>query len=474
MTRILKWLFIFLYVKDSPNSEETLVYLSNDGQYIKEFACPVLILDHHIKESESVIPENMILINNQTSPNYKNKELCGGGVTWQFCRALDDFFLKDFANDYIDLAALSIIGDMMSLLNFENQYIIQTGLNNIKNKMFKTLLDKQSFSMGGQITPIKIAFYIVPLINAMIRVGTQAEKERLYLSFLAPDTLVDCNKRGAKGTKVEVCIESTRECVNAKSRQDKEKQKFVECLEAKIFKHDLLENQILFLRLDDDDCFAPELNGLAAMVCAAKYHKPTIVARLNEEGFDRGSARAPSNIELASFKEYLANTGLFEYTLGHDSAFGVSIPDTRLTALHQRANIDLAQYDFDNKYFEVDFERNASDKDLTDLIYDLSNYDGCWGQENSEPLIHIKNLYISHKDIQILGANKNTLKIVKNGVAYMKFFATELIEKLNSLPGENLCLEIVGKVNVNNWGGKLTPQIFIEQVEVRETSILDF
>lgn len=56
----------------------------------------------------------------------------------------------------------------------------------------------------------------------------------------------------------------------------------------------------------------------------------------------------------------------------------------------------------------------------------------------------------------------------------MKFFATDLIEKLNSLPGETLCLEVVGKANVNNWGGKLTPQIFIEQVEVRETSILDF
>lgn len=65
---------------------------TNDGQYIKDFTCPVLVLDHHLKEPESEIPFNMILINNQTSKNYKNKNLCGGGVVWQFCRALDDYF----------------------------------------------------------------------------------------------------------------------------------------------------------------------------------------------------------------------------------------------------------------------------------------------------------------------------------------------------------------------------------------------
>lgn len=289
---------------------------SNDGNYIEQFSCPVLVLDHHIKEENTLVPLNMILINNQTSPKYHNKDLCGGGVTWQFCRALDEAFGVNYAQEYIDLAALSIIGDMMSLLSYENQFIIQEGLNNIKNVMFQTLIEKQSFSIGNGLTPIKVAFYIVPLVNAMIRVGTQDEKRRLYLSFIEPYTMVDCFKRGAKGTKTQVCIESTRECTNAKAHQDRDKQKFVDCLEAKLFKHDLLENQILFLRLEDEDDFPPELNGLAAMVIASKYHKPTIVARLNDEGYDRGSARAPSNIELTSFKEYLANTGLFEYTLG--------------------------------------------------------------------------------------------------------------------------------------------------------------
>lgn len=258
----------------------------------------------------------MILVNNQTSPNYKNKDLCGAGVTWQLCRALDYFFIKDLAWEYIDLCALGIVADMMSMLEVENQYLVQTGFKNIKNKMFKTLLEKQDYSMGGKITPTTVAFYIVPLINAMIRVGSMDEKECLYLSFVMPEVMVDCHKRGAKGTKERLCVESTRECVNAKSHQDKMKEQMVEKLEAKIFKKDLLSNQVLFIRLEDDDVFPPELNGLVAMSIASKYKRPTIVARLNDEGYIRGSARAPGNTELKSFKNFLNQTNLFEYTLG--------------------------------------------------------------------------------------------------------------------------------------------------------------
>ena len=87
----------------------------------------------------------------------------------------------------------------------------------------------------------------------------------------------------------------------------------VERLEAKIFKHDLLENKVLFVRLEDTERFPSELNGLIAMQLAAKYKKPTIVARLNEQGFDRGSARGMNQSELRDFREFLLGSGMFEY-----------------------------------------------------------------------------------------------------------------------------------------------------------------
>ena len=54
-------------------------------------------------------------------------------------------------------------------------------------------------------------------------------------------------------------------------------------LEQKIFKYDLLENKILFVRLDEDYDYPQEVTGLAAMKLAAKYKRPTILSRKNDE-----------------------------------------------------------------------------------------------------------------------------------------------------------------------------------------------
>lgn len=441
---------------------------TNDGEYISRFSCPVLCVDHHIKEENTIIPSNMILVNNQTSPNYKNKDLCGAGVTWQLCRALDDFFIKDLAWEYIDLCALGIVADMMSMLEVENQYLVQTGFKNIKNKMFKTLLEKQDYSMGGKITPITVAFYIVPLINAMIRVGSMDEKERLYLSFVMPEAMVDCHKRGAKGTKERLCVESTRECVNAKSHQDKMKEQMVEKLEAKIFKKDLLSNQVLFIRLEDDDVFPAELNGLIAMSIASKYKRPTIVARLNDEGYIRGSARAPGNTELKSFKNFMASTKLFEYTLGHDQALGVSILDRNLSTFHEIANKELSKIDFGENYYDVDFVMRADDQKIEEAIEELCAIEQVYGQQNEEPVMAITNLSVSQNDVKIIGKNLDTLRIEKNGITYVKFRAKDLIRELKDFPGD-MDITLVGKPNLNEWGGKTTPQIFITDLEIEDS-----
>lgn len=441
---------------------------TNDGEYIAHFSCPVLCADHHIKEENSVIPPNMILVNNQTSHRYRNKDLCGAGVTWQLCRALDDFFQKDLAWDYIDLCALGIVADMMSMLEIENQYLVQTGFKNIKNKMFKTLLEKQDYSMGGKITPITVAFYIVPLINAMIRVGSMDEKERLYLSFVMPEVMVDCHKRGAKGTKERLCVESTRECVNAKSHQDKMKEQMVEKLEAKIFKKDLLSNQVLFIRLEDDDIFPAELNGLVAMSLASKYKHPTIVARLNDEGYIRGSIRAPGNTELKSFKDFLMGTGLFEYVMGHDSAAGASILDRNLPKFHEIANRELSKIDFGENYYDVDFVMRANDPKIEEAIEELCAIEQVYGQQNEEPVMAITNLNVSQSDVKIIGKNLDTLRIEKNGITYVKFRAKDLIRELKDFPGD-MDITLVGKPNLNIWGGKTTPQIFITDLEIEDS-----
>ena len=444
---------------------ERLIMERESGDIIPSF----LILDHHIVEPDTKFCDRAAIVNNQLSSNYQNKDLCGAGVTWQFCRYVDRCEDTNYADEYIDLAALGIVSDMMSMLSLENRYIVHTGFAHINNYFFKALCEKQSFSMGGKVNPISVAFYITPLINAMIRAGAEDEKQRCFQAFIDGHALVPSQKRGAKGTFEEVAIESARECTNARAKQNRILDKAVEELEIKIAKHDLLENKILFVRLEEDDQFPPELNGLVAMKLSAKYKKPTIVARLNDEGEIKGSSRGLNESELTSFKNFMDNSGYFTFTAGHDNACGIGILDKNLAAFHEYANEELANVDFGESWYEVNFERIAADSDIEDLIYDITSHEDIWGQGNPEPLIHIKDINITKNDIQIMGKNQDTVKITKFGIAYMKFHAKEFIEELGKYP--EVKLEVVGRANLNEWMGHYTPQIFISNYQIEDNAL---
>ena len=473
------------------NCEYDLIILpdssSNDAHYhdmLEEINTPCLILDHHLTDVK--LSYNAVVVNNQLSPNYHNKELTGAGVVYQFCRYIDSVTGHDWANDYIDLAAWGVIGDMGSMVEMENRYIAYEGMKeeNIKNTFLKALLEKQAYSITGKMNAswseicraanaISIAFYIVPMVNAMIRVGTMPEKERLFLAFIDGDALVPSGKRGAKGTMEKVSIESARECTNAKNKQNKIKETAVDKLEIKIFKHDLLENKILFVRRDEDDDFPSELNGLVAMQLSSKFKKPTIVARLNDQGFDRGSARGLNQSELKDFKQFLTDSGYFEYAQGHANAFGVSIPDSKLRQFHEYANKELSYINFGENVYDVNFIRSSTAADLNNLVLELGGAKDIWGQNNGEALIYVHSIPVSPSSVRVMGSNNDTVKIEYNGMSYLRFRAKDLIDEMKE-QGGNFELEIVGRANLNEWGGRVTPQIFIDDYEIKKSNINTF
>ena len=443
---------------------------TNDQSYVKELdnlEIDVLILDHHLKDENTVFDNaNCVVINNQISPSYINKDLTGAGVVWQFCRYCDEHFNINYANDFVDLAALGIVSDMGSYLSLENRYIIQEGLTHIKNYFFKAACEKQSYSMGGKVNYTSVAFYITPLLNSMIRVGTMPEKQRLFQAFIDGHAQVPCNKRGAKGTTEEVAIESLRECTNTKSKQDKITTNAVEQLSIRIFNEDLLDNKLLFVELTDEDDFPQEVNGLVAMKLSAKYKHPTLLGRRGPDGKIKGSVRGINDGELESTRDYLLDTGLFEYCSGHDQAFGFSIPAKKVHDLIDNSNTQLSNYNFSESFYDVNFERAAVDKDLIPLVMEIGNAPEVWGQNNKEALIYIKDINIKKNEIQVIGRNLDTLKFEKFGITYIKFFAKDMIQQLEQY--DNIKIEVVGKANLNEWGGRITPQIMIENYEIKD------
>ena len=72
-----------------------------------------------------------------------------------------------------------------------------------------------------------------------------------------------------------------------------------------------------------------------------------------------------------------------------------------------------------------------------------------------------------------MGANKDTLKIESNGIAFMKFKAKDLIEEIKEQI-DTIKLEIVGRANINEWGGHIIPQIFIDDYQISSINKYSF
>ena len=448
------------------DKEYSVVFLpdssSNDGVFAKEINAPICVIDHHEIDNEP--SNNMIVINNQSSAKYKNKYLSGAGMVWQFCRAMDYYFGHEWAYDYTDLAAVGICGDAMSGLEIENQYIWSYGFSHINNFFLKTLIDKQNFSMKGIVNPTTVAFYISPLLNAVTRVGTTEEKLHMAEAFINGEKLIPSNKKGHKGELVALAAEATRECVNAKSRQARILDNIEEKIDIKINKKDLLINKVLFVELDDDDDFPSTLNGLLATRLTNKYSRPAIVARANDDGYIRGSARAIKTENMDSFKQYLEESEMFEYVLGHPLPFGCSISSYNLDKFFSYSNDSLKDVELGEKCYSVNFIRDAMDNDIDNLIRDVGEYGYIWSNQNDEPTLYIDNIILSTNEIQIIGTNRDTVKFIKNGITYIKFKANELIDELSGM--KDIIMKIVGRCNINEWNGIKNSQIIIDDYEI--------
>ena len=456
---------------------------SNDyevHQQLKSRGVDVLVIDHHEADK---ISENAVIINNQLC-GYPTKSLSGVGMVYKFCSYMDELLNVDYANDYLDLVALGMVADMMDLRDYETRHLITQGLENIRNPYFKGMIDKQAYSLKDGITPIGVAFYIAPYVNATIRMGTQEEKLMLFESMLdyRGYELVPSTKRGCKGQQETRVEQACRNCTNIKNRQTKARDAALENIERIIKEKNLLANKILAIKLDT---FAADKNltGLIANQLMAKYQRPVLllnkviektpvydnqgklVTTLESISWE-GSGRGYDKSKFDNLREFLKESEMVMYAEGHANALGVGITDMNFTKFINYSNQELAEFDFTPCY-KVDFIFNGSDFRGQDIV-EIAELKSLWGQGVDEPLVAIEHINVYAGNVVLMSPDKSpTLKItLPNGTSLIKFKSSqEEYEKLRSEVG-CVTINVVGKCERNIWNGSVTPQIIIEDYEI--------
>ena len=286
----------------------------------------VIILDHHnIRDNEGVIPNNpAIIVNNQYSNQITDKTMTGVGIVYKFVKVLDGYYKVNYADDYLDLVALGMIGDRADVTNLQTRYYILKGLEQIrnkvnKNKLINVLVNAQMYSMNNKITINGMGFYVCPLMNSMIRLGDYEDKCYMFEALCNSDKKLDRKVR-VKGI-VNMTIQEyvLKACQSSNRKQKKLTEERAGVLSEEIKKHGLDKFPILVCNARDD--VDSNSTGLIANRLADQYQRPCLLMR-RKGSVCKGSGRGSDKCEILDFNQWCKDTNLFSKVEGHPGAFG--------------------------------------------------------------------------------------------------------------------------------------------------------
>jgi single-stranded-DNA-specific exonuclease len=450
------------------NQQDELEWISRSGR-------TALIIDHHLSDLNIDLP-NVYLVNNQLSPRFKNKALSGAGMVYKVIEAYSEKFHDgETHKKFMDLAAVGVISDMMDTRSLDNNYIIKNGLRVIHNRFLQALLEKQGYSITSTTSPNKvdIAFYITPLINGVIRVGSVEEKEMMFSAF----TKMDSGQTFERMSKGEMIIEDlfdyvARLCINLKSSQDRQKMKSIDSLIAKVKKEGLHHNQVIVLKTGREEV-SQNITGLVAMEMLKRYKKPVLVLRPRTENgteYYAGSGRGKETEGFDSFRDLIYQTGFADFAEGHDMAFGTQFEAGRLNDFVKAANRLLANVDFNVDFAEVDY---VFDKGINKMMLkDFAEVEDIYGNGIPQPkfVFHIV-LGNDKSNYQIMGKNSDTFKFEYKGVDFIQFKAEDTVESLRSTDSTLVELTVIGRSQYSTYGGEKKLQVTMDNVEVKSVNI---
>ena len=397
----------------------------------------VIICDHHNVAEE--LP-NAISILNPKQPDclYPNKNLSGCGVGFKFISAysIHNNIKKEETYKYLDLLALSLIADIMSLTG-ENRVYTFYGLKKINQNPcvgLKALINL--LSKNNLIKASDISFGIAPLINAAGRMSHATNAVKLLIASNAHEAEVYS----------KILLE------NNIDRREVEKEITKQALE--------MIDEKMHTSVVSSTNWHKGVVGIVASKLLEKYYKPTIVF-VEKDGFLTGSARSVKGFNI--YEAIKECEDLCEKFGGHMYAAGLTI---------KSENFDLFKIKFENivrKKIHPEQKINVID---IDLEIDLDSIDARFyrilkqfepfGPDNLNPIFSTENLNINGP-LRFIGEDKSHVKLELNTKsAKINAIGFGIASKFKSLKKQKI--DLCYTLNENYWNNKTTIQLNIKDV----------
>lgn len=399
----------------------------NELQYKKlyENKTDVIILDHHAIKESVPYDDYSILVSSQRK--YSNPQLSGAGVTWKFCKYMDEQYLTDYADELADLAACGLVGDMMDMTIMENRYIVSKGLSKIYNPAIKKIVG------GFEFNSTAISFSVAPIINASNRIGKNDIAMKAFIE--------DDNK---------TLLKYMRELKICRVLQNEEVDRILpeainSCEEQK-------DKKMIVVFIDTDY----GISGLLGNKLLERYQRPILILKDCGDTY-KGSMRATG---VDDFRKICNESGLAKAD-GHELASGIEIKKELLNEFTVYIEETLPELK-DDSTTNIDIQLDISDitRKMVDLIKKIDRISGT----NFPPIkVYIDN--ICDYEIGNMSDYKHLTIKPNDYLLIIKWNYNGSFEKMKDHSLVNDELRVVGTIDSGFLGRKFVLKVVCDEIE---------
>jgi single-stranded-DNA-specific exonuclease len=433
--------------------------------YATALGLDCIVTDHH--EPPQTLPRALSVINpKQPGCSYPFQGLSGAGVALKVAQAL----LREIPDELLELAAIGTIADLVPLVD-ENRWIAASGLvrlNQTNHVGLQKLIDQSG--LGGQwINEHHVGYILGPRINACGRLQSAWPAVELLLTE-------DHHLAGEISQQIE--------------RLNTERQELV---------HQIFEEAVAMAETQHPQEMSPRVLvvakegwhegvlGIVASKLVERYYRPALVFSIDpESGLAKGSARSIDGFDLYRALEkcskWLAQFG------GHPMAAGLTVNKDHLAPLKEQLNrIALEWLTEELLKPRLKIDAVCSVEELTvEAIEELEKL-APFGEGNPPPVLLVEGATLA--DMRQIGKQGEHLKCLfklgrsrhnhdsgQGGAIQIGppeaigFGWGDTMKEISS----SSKVDVAGRLVVNQWNGRLTPQVQIADLRINHRQFFDW
>ena len=405
-------------------------------RYAKEAGVDFIVCDHHLPDKE--LPPAVAILNpKQADCPYPYKELCGCGVGFKLMTALAISWNRppELVYEWLDLVATAIAADIVPLTG-ENRILAYYGIkkaNENPNNGIKALAHLSGLAKELHIT--NLVYMIAPRVNAAGRMDDARKAVQMFISDSYEESLSYAAQLHSDNTDRKEADKSITEEALALINSNPD--------------HKGFKSTVVF-----QPHWHKGVVGIVASRLIEHHFRPTIVLTRSGE-YAAGSARSVPGFNLYeavhACKDYLLGYG------GHFAAAGMTLEISKIDSFRTRFEEVVSSIITPELLIpEIIIDAEISFADIRPSFYSILCQMEPFGPENLRPVFIARQVHETGfskivKDEHIRFVLKQH-DITVTGIGFNMAARFPLLQTGKPL-------DIVFKIDENEWNGKKTLQL---------------